>query len=338
MSKEPVSHHYLPQFYLKSFAFEFSKKKKLYRVYSYDKEFQRVVIPKTTKEICCEKHRNTLDMLGEKDFFIEKSFSELESIMSEFFKVTTGYCKELEKINKRKLEVWDSDKFRETRYLRSLNKLMDEPYYFRLFNYFITVFYWRLTIHDEYFELNTTENYLPESINSLLQKSNQIEIIDFNSFPELLNEIKYDLYLPFAFGEQKNVMKVYKNLIFPMSGVYINQKEHFKLCQVYLPEQRIVSSDAPFITNDRGVSLEQEFIFTWSPNLAYINVNNQAKLKITNVIDWAFKLSVLNYLQAKRFVFSNDKLTLENVINYANMRYGNQGVSDLKKELLALVQ
>ncbi|MCS0123807.1 DUF4238 domain-containing protein, partial [Vibrio alginolyticus] len=66
MSKEPVSHHYLPQFYLKSFAFEFSKKKKLYRVYSYDKEFQRVVIPKTTKEICCEKHRNTLDMLGEK--------------------------------------------------------------------------------------------------------------------------------------------------------------------------------------------------------------------------------------------------------------------------------
>lgn len=338
MSKEPVSHHYLPQFYLKSFAFEFTKKKKLYRVYSYDKEFHRVVIPKTTKEICCERHRNTLDMLGEKDFFIEKSFSELESIMSEFFKVTTSYCNKLEEIKKRKLKIRDKDKLKETRYLCNLDKLMDEPYYFRLFNYFISVFYWRLTIHDGYFELNTTESYLSESISSFLQKSNQSEIIDFNLVPEFLNEIKDDIYLPFAFGEEKNLMKVYKSLIFPLSGVYINKKKYHKLCQVYLPEQIIVSSDAPFITSGRGVSLEQEFIFTWSPNLAYINFNYQAQLKITNVVDWAFKLSVLNYLQAKRFVFCNDKPTLENVINYANLRYGNQGLSDLKKELWALME
>ncbi|WP_114733376.1 DUF4238 domain-containing protein [Vibrio cholerae] len=337
MSKEPVSHHYLPQFYLKSFAFEFSKKKKLYRVYSYDKEHQHVVIPKATKEICCEKHRNTLDMLGGKDFFIEKSFSELESIMSQFFKVTTDYCKKLEEMKKRKLKVWDKEKFKDTRYLHNLAKLMDEPYYFRLFNYFITVFYWRLTIHDEYFKLNTTESYLSKSINSLLLKSNQIEIIDFNSFSRLLNEIKYEIYLPFAFGEEENLMKVYKNLILPMSAVYVNRKENYNLCQVYLPEEIIVGSDSPFITNGRGVSLEQEFIFTWSPNLTYVNLNHQTKLKIANVIDWAFKLSMLNYLQAKRFVFCNDKLTLQNVINYANMRYGNQGVSDLNKELWALV-
>ena len=74
MSKEPVSHHYLPQFYLKSFAFEFSKKKKLYRVYSYDKEFQRVVISKQLRRYVAKSTEILWICLVKKTFLLKSLF------------------------------------------------------------------------------------------------------------------------------------------------------------------------------------------------------------------------------------------------------------------------
>jgi hypothetical protein len=329
MSKEPISHHYLPQFYLKAFNFEYSKKKKIYRVFSYDKEFQRVVTPKSTKEICCEKHRNTLQVDNVKDFFIEKSLSELETQIANLFRMIGHSQKDL--------LAWDAIKFTRKKSLISLEPIMEIPYASRLFNYFISVFYWRLTIHDEYFELNTTKTFLSKSIGKLLDKSNNFVQDELNIVPDFLCDIKSEISLPFILGEEDSFMKVYKNLIYPLYGIYIDKSAKYKLYRLYVPDQSIVSSDVPFITMNQQIGLDQTFIFTWSPNLVYINVSTQNNIKINDINKWLFKLSVLNYLQAKRYVFCNERTTLENVIYYSNMRSGSQCIEQVKSELWALI-
>ena len=335
MSKDPVSHHYLPQFYLKFFSFDYIKRKKIYRLYSYDKEYQPVVTPKTTKEICCEKHRNTLDTFGERDFFIEKTFSELEGIMAEFFRVTTNFCNEKQRLNN---PAWLRDIHIKKSKLTPLDELKEEPYYCRVLNYFIHVFYWRLTKNDLYFELNTTKKIVSKSIDEIIERSQTLDFEDLSIIPSFLNEVKAEIELPFLFGEEENFIKIYKNLIYPIQGVFFKNQNNFKLYQANIVNQFIVGSDMPFVTDQQGIGLDKPFLFTWSPNIVYINTCIQSRLKISNVREWVFKLSVLNYLQAKRFVFSKDSSTLKNVIHYTNMRYNPHDVEIVKQELYSLMK
>ncbi|EJC6921570.1 DUF4238 domain-containing protein [Vibrio parahaemolyticus] len=336
MSKEPISHHYLPQFYLKGFGCKDISKKSISRLYTYDKVHFSKVVPKTTKEICCEKHRNTICIDNVNDYFIEKSFSELEGIMSEFFKVTKQYCSQLEEEKKAKRNCWDRRKYFVLSHNKSLSGLMNESYYDRLFNYFISVFYWRLTIHDDYFELNTTPRFLSSSIENIFNLSQTDSILKLDFFPNFLSEMKDDIDIPFMFDEQRELMKLYKNLIHPMSSLYSIRNRKYKLYMYNLAAYTLVGSDSPFIVDSGSPALSRRFIFTWSSKVAFINVKTTKKT-MKNLNDWVFKISILNYLQAKRYVFCSDKKFLENVIMYSNMRYGKSNIEEIKNDLWALV-
>lgn len=336
MSKEPISHHYLPQFYLKGFKNVEVSKKNVSRLYSFDKEYVLKVIPKTTKEICCENHRNTIYIDDVNDFFIEKSFSELENIMSEFFKATADFCNLIEKEKRNKLYYWNRNKYFTPSWSNSLSKIMEEPYYSRLFSYFISVFYWRLTVHDNYFSLNTNQKFLSSSIGSLLSKASKNPFHELDSLPDFLHEVKNNVEIPFFLGEEKNVMKVYRNLIFPMAEIYTKYNNNFSIYRYRLVGDVFVGSDSPFITINGSPSLSNDFIFTWSSNVVFINICS-TKINMPNSREWAFKVSVLNYLQAKRYAFCSDKKMLENVIRYSNMRYTKSSIDEINSELWRLI-
>lgn len=337
MSKEPISHHYLPQFYLKGFGCKDISKKNISRLYTYDKVHFAKIVPKTTKEICCEKHRNTICIDNVNDYFIEKRFSELERIMSEFFKVTKQYCNQLEEEKKAKLMCWNRRKYFVFSHINSLSELMNESYYDRLFSYFISVFYWRLTIHDDYFELNSTPSFLSSSIEDILNISQTDSALKLDVFQNFLNEIKEDIDIPFMFDVQRELMKLYKNLIHPMFGLYASRDKNYKVYMYNLSAYTLVGSDSPFIIDSGSGSpdLSKRFIFTWSSKVAFINVETTKKT-IRNLNDQAFKISILNYLQAERYVFCSDKKFLENVIMYSNMRYGKSNIEEIKNDLWAL--
>ncbi|OEE76696.1 DUF4238 domain-containing protein [Vibrio genomosp. F6] len=335
MESGPKDHHYLPQFYLKSFSFRSKKKSRLHKLYSYDKIYERRVTPKLTREICYEKHRNTLQIDGTKDLFIEKSFSELETIMAEFFRVTQEFSLEYDNEKKKKLKVWDREKFFRYPTVVPLKDLLSETYYYRLMNYFLSVFYWRLTVHDEYFEVNTTKSFLSESIKNLSSASKLDRDFGLNEL-----EINLEEYMEFSFvlNEEHNFMKIFKSLIYPMDSIFKlngNAKDFYKL---YIPTISLVSSDFPFVTKSNGVALDREFIFTWSPDSVFLNIDKLKASKRINLHEFGFKISVLNYLQAKRYVFCKDEKMLKNVIWFANMRYGVNGVSALKSELFGCVE
>jgi hypothetical protein len=334
MTQQPISHHYLPQFYLKEFNFEFNQKRKIYRLYTYDKLFQQTVTPKTTKEICCEKHRNTVEIDGQKDFFIEKLYSDLERIMADFFRETNAIIK----CNAtKKIKYFLFKKEKPKSYIMSLTKVMEIPFFYKLFNYFVSVFYWRLTIHDEHFKLNSNESYISRSIKNLVRKTEHIDS-ELSPVGDVIREAQNNIPLMSMLGDDDNSMKIYKNLIFPLRGVLTDKNSQFNLYQIHTPSLNIVGSDAPFICRNRSVGLDEQFIFTWSPNLVFLNTRKCEKITILNIKAWIFKLSIINYLQAKRYVFCNDKETLENVIKYSNMRYGNQHADEIKNELWALLK
>lgn len=336
LSNEPKEHHYLPQFYLRSFHFSFKKKNKLYKLYSYDKMYEPKVTAKTTKEICFEKHRNTIEMDGHRDFFIEKSFSELEGVMSNGFRLIQDYSAEYLKLHRKNVYVFDRYKYLNTSRIIPLDSLLDEPYFYRLINYFFYVFYWRLTQHDDYFTLSTTESFLSRSIGKLFHRSQNDQ--DFGMLETFLPELHEHMKTSFLIGEQNNFMKLYKSLIYPLSGIFQKRAKSHSFYKFHIGSDNLVSSDAPFVTNELGANLSNFFIFTWSPNTVFVNIPKSNKKTIVELIDWSFKLSMLNYLQAKRYVFGKDKQTLENVIYYANMRYGLNGVNELKAELFALLK
>lgn len=334
MTQQPISHHYLPQFYLKEFKFEFNPKKKIYRLYTYDKLFQQTVTPKTTKEICCEKHRNTVEIDNQKDFFIEKLYSDLEKIMADFFReINTTLKGDVT----RKIKYFSFRKEKPKPYIRSLAKIMDIPFFYKLFSYFISVFYWRLTIHDEHFKLNSNESYISRSIKSLVRKSEHIDN-ELSPVGDVIREVQNNIPLMFILSDDDNIMKIYKNLIFPLKGVLASKNNQFNLYQIHTPNFNIVGSDVPFISCNRSIGLDKQFVFTWSPKLVFLNTQKREQLFIRDIKSWAFKLSVINYLQAKRYVFCNDKETLENVIKYSNMRYGNQSINEIKNELWVLLK
>ncbi|EGR0694058.1 DUF4238 domain-containing protein, partial [Vibrio parahaemolyticus] len=103
----PINHHYVSKFYLDQFSF--IKKKRECKLFCFDKEHEKKVVPKSTKKICSEKHRNTIEILGEKEFFVETSLGELEGILSDIVHTLTDFYEE-----KRKLHV--------SRYWLYLNK------------------------------------------------------------------------------------------------------------------------------------------------------------------------------------------------------------------------
>lgn len=330
MSNEPIDHHYLPQFYLKNFAFTI--KKKNYRLYVYDKIHEKKIVPKTTKEICYEKHRNTLDIYGEKDYFIEKSFSELEGVMAEFLRLTLEYEKIIHDESIKSKSILDKNKFLPYSYKINLKKLLDIRYYARIFNYIISVFYWRLTIHDDYFIKNNRRNLLSESISNLL-KGNKNDLADIDYISYLLAEMRKE-FVPFeCLINNDATIKLYKSFIHPVKNLFKNtQKKNLFLLRTI---NYIISSDVPFYLFDDRLSLDDRFIFIWSPNIIFIN---NIKIGTINTQDLCFKLSLLSYLSAKKYVFSNDKKLLHNVICYANMKYSNNDTNQLQQEILSTLR
>lgn len=75
MSNNPKKHHCLPQFYLRGFANDngvftiYDKELKIFRKSKPEHEFY-------------EKHRNTVDIRGEKSLIVESMYSHLESILA----------------------------------------------------------------------------------------------------------------------------------------------------------------------------------------------------------------------------------------------------------------
>ncbi|MFG7485530.1 DUF4238 domain-containing protein, partial [Klebsiella pneumoniae] len=322
----PIDHHYLPQFYLKNFAFTF--KKKNYRLYVYDKIHENKISPKTTKEICYEKNRNTLDLHGEKDYFIEKSLGELEGVMAEFVRLTLDYEKLIKNRTISNKSVLDRSKYLPFSYKIKLRELLDIPYYARIFNYIISVFYWRLTINDSYFIQKMGKTTLSESINNILSENKSIPA-DISDVHHLLSEMREEIISFESLIDHNSIIKIYKSLIHPAKNIFRNPNN--KNLILLRTTFSVISSDFPFCIFDNEPSLDDRFIFIWSPNVIFINNINLDKIDIR---EFCFKLSLLNYLSAKRYVFSNDKELLNNVICYANMKYNDGDTKKVKDEIL----
>lgn len=332
MSNEPINHHYLPQFYLKGFS---ELKRSSYRVYSYDKEHERKVIKKSIKNICCEKHRYTVSQDGVNDYFIEKSYSELEGIMSEVFRAKKDFVKLKLIEKKRAYKLWDRRKFIKCPEVISLDDILKIPFYGRIFNYFLSVLYWRSTVHDEYFLTKANKSFISSSIKKVFSGFSSDK--EFSSSFGFNNTEELDCLVESVDSNisKDSIAKIHNSLIYPLHGLFKNRAKTHELSLVYIADLNVVSSDFPFFTNGSCVNLENDFLFAMSSKLIFVNVDRKKRINIEDFSDWTFKLSMLYYLQSKRYVFSNDKELLENVIKFANVRYGSTGINELKKELLS---
>lgn len=366
----PINHHYVSKFYLDQFAF--TKKKRECKLFCFDKEHEKKVVPKSTKKICSEKHRNTIEIFGEKDFFVETSLGELEGILSDIVHTLTGFYEE-----KRKLHA--------SRYWLYLNKqhyfikfigIPYKPYRnFRIWKVYRVIEYVYSLDNDRYRELP-------------VPYQDRFDFFDLhikNSVP--IHEIKNDI----------NFNKI---MSFYISLFYWRLPENDNMT-FFTPKNKIASALMSLGLNDQAsevidlgdnimsiaeATIKKEDLNTAFRNLIYPFVNAEMQ-KITSNLDayivkvpneivssdspfilfgdskdlrdgfifvWSEKyvlifakdtpkindgiyfcklISQYMFLNAKRYAYSNNKKHLENMVEMENI-----DLDSLKKEIIALVQ
>ncbi|PSW18671.1 hypothetical protein C9I94_24400 [Photobacterium swingsii] len=366
---DPINHHYLPKFYINKFGFQ--KKKRKYKVYSFDKLFNKNIIPMDTGNICCEKHRNTLELDGEKSYWVEYSLSELEGIFSKLILAVENFflVKRFESIRLLRACCYDKIALNEhlfffmekklpksyfTRVMEyrpfiyiyeprstfdvkfmlsstDVSALKEIPEAIKLISFFISTSFWRLEKNDLNFDLKFKLNEVTQCFEKEVSGFDN----EFNSLLESnVKPLVSDISSVIDCGQNKNLKIIYRNLIYPIFSSYLSDVSgDLSFYVVKSPKNNMLSSDYPFIfDNSLGLNMKAPFVFVWSSK--YILLASRQKPIIDDVEDFCFKVSVVSHLQSSRYSFCNSKEQMCSVIDAAQ-NYNDVELMDLKNEILA---
>jgi hypothetical protein len=287
-------HHYIPEFWIKGFVAEDGS----ISVFNKDKgELEKK--RKSPKQIFFEWNRNSFNINGEKNDFIEKLYQLGES---QFSKTHNKIIEKQEQIELSPYEIFH---------------LM----------YFISEMHWRLPSQD-----NNSDDYINKIAhdNSILKVKDKItgENISEKVFDKLKNE-------PF-FIKTSKVIRGMEDFIRLNKNIKL---ENWRLFYIPENNPQLgLLSDNPLIIRDNKTSniLESELIFSISKGKTIYHTNGKILREIPseNRID----IDVLTFIQAKKMVCGSNPKYLEDIANLSKLYDTENRVKYLKEKVFEIFE
>lgn len=368
----PINHHYVSKFYLDQFAF--SKKKRDCKLFCFDKEHERKVVLKSTKKICSEKHRNTIEVFGEKEFFVETSLGELEGILADTIKFFSDFYGEKRKMyitkywltlhnqhyfvnylkykRHSKFCIWNE--YRRMEFVYCLDsdryKSLPIPYQSR-FEFYDTYRINSVCIqeikNDIYFN-KIMSLYISLFYWRLPENDNKNFVLSKNQITTALSKLGLNKQASEVtmFGDDvmfiaqntirtEDLNTTYRNLLYPFVSAEMNNIISSLNAYIVKVPEEIVSSDYPFILLGNESDLADGFIFIWSES--YVLIFSSDIPKIQDDKYFCELISLHMYFNAKRYAYSKSKEYLEYIVK-TNDSMSDTECNGIKHEITALLQ
>nr|WP_320023216.1 DUF4238 domain-containing protein [uncultured Draconibacterium sp.] len=261
-------HHYIPEFYIKGFLNPNNK------VYVFDK-FERSFKPNdfSPKQIFYEWHRNTLEINGVKDDFIEKLYGYWDNKLSKTYE----------------------------RIINQEGKLNSDPIdYFNLIT-FISLIHWRIPFHDE---------MVVEQINKSSNQELYFKIINKNTNQEASPEFYEEVKKRAGFIE---MMRLAKPVIEYLTLDIENSLPNWKIYYSGSATELHILGDNPIVfkTEPEKNILETELIFPLSKGKFMCHTNGKRLEQIQP--EARVSIDVMLFLQAERYVIGPNKEYLKTI-------------------------
>ncbi|MER5024739.1 DUF4238 domain-containing protein [Providencia stuartii] len=330
-SIEYLYQHYLPESYLRYFMCREGKRRTA--PYAFNKKIAeknpRAINYKPLRldKMCGENDRHTMVIDGDREVFIEKSFSELEQEYHRFIQLITKYYSMVRKKFIQEKYCYKHNLIYSLKKINKLNYTNLNPVFFPIYDVDL------IKIIKINIRALVTRN---KSLDS------ELNINNYNSFDEMkkkfidfadtinnkLGEVVIDEYSKLEMEETLNLVseleddddvKLKEELIreFRKIDRYLlkilgDEYFDFDSCDVYLhrinKKDLIIGSDTPFFKQKLNgvVSL----IFTLTPNFVLFFVPKSNIQRITNVEKLADLICRMNVKNADEFVFSNNQKKL----------------------------
>ena len=287
-------HHYIPEFWIKGFVGEDG----FVSVFNKDKgELEKT--RKSPKQIFFEWNRNSFNIKGEKNDFIEKAYQLGES------KFSKTYNKIIEKQEQIELS----------------------PYEILHLMYFISEIHWRVPSQDE-----NADDYINKMAlgKSILQVKDKItgENISEEKFSKLKNE-------PFFIKTSKIIrgmedfMKMSKNCKLENWRLFYTPENN--------PQLGLLSDNPLIIRNNKSSNiLESELIFSISKGKTIYHTKGKILKEIPpeNRID----IDVLTFIQAKKMVCGSNPKYLEDIANLSKLYNTENRIKHLKERIFEIFE
>lgn len=269
----------------------------------YDKEYGKFKkTPQSPATVFFEKGKNTIKFRGQHTDYIEKLYSGLESVFSQLFNlIREGICSET---------LLNSDGV-------------------RLLKQYMAIQFWRLPRLDEY-----ADQYLKTL--SLAE----IEHICTVTNPPLPSQMIFKLI-----HSDAGFRHYFRCFILPLCTFDLNRAIPDAMRWVILDVEKpnewsnLLCCDAPFIFDNPENLLQftGSFIFPLSSSKLLVS---KPQINTTSSFDpiMSTKISILFYLQARRYVAASNREYLEKIIEFSKLYAGRPGTIRLQSEVLAFVQ
>lgn len=268
----------------------------------YDKQDRQFKKTNTPKTVFFEKGKNTIKFRGQDTDHIEKLYSALESDFGPFFNLIRNGIHSDQLFN---------------------------PDGIRILKQYMAIQFWRLPRFDEYANQYLKALTLPE-----------VERICMVSNPPMPSQKIFELIQSDA-----GARHYFRSFILPLCTFDLNRPIPDAMKWVILdmesPEwSNHLCSDAPFIFFDRPDSLMEfsgPFIFPLSNSRLLVS---KPRSNTTASFDPAMstRISILMYLQARKYVATSNKGYLEKIIELSEAYTGTTGIMRLQSELLGYIE
>jgi hypothetical protein len=293
-----LNHHYIPQLYLKGFC----RKDGTFDVYDkQDGKFKNKT--QTPKTVFFEKGKNTIKLRGQPNDQIEKLYAGLEGDFAQLFNLIRGGIHPEQLFN---------------------------PDGIHLLKQYIAIQFWRLPLLDEYADQYLTTRTLTE-----------IEHFCTVTNPPIPSQNTFELIQSDA-----GFRRYFRSFFLPFCTFDLNRSIPTSMKWVILDAERPnewsnhLCCDAPFIFFSSPENLMQfsgPFIFPLSNSRLLVS---KPRANATLSFDPAMstRISILMYLQSKRYVATSNKSYLEKIIKLADSYAGTTEIMRLQSEVLGYIE
>lgn len=293
-----LKHHYIPQFYLKGFC----RSDGTFDVY--DKQYGKFrKPPQSPATAFFEKEKNTIKYRGQPTDHIEKLYSELE----------TSFCQLFDLIKKG---------------ISADSLLNSEGVY--LLKLYMAIQFWRLPRLDEFADQYLRTRTLKE-----------IEHFCTVTRPPASSQNTFELIQSDA-----GFRHYFRSFILPLCTFDLSRHIPDAMKWVILDTENPIEwsnhlcCDAPFIFFESPENLMKfsgPFIFPLTNSKLLVSKPQSNTTSSFEPI-MSTKISILMYLQARRYVATSNKGYLERVIEFSKLYAGVTGITQLQNELLVYVE
>lgn len=268
----------------------------------YDKQYRQFKKTNTPKTVFFEKGKNTIKFRGQDTDHIEKLYSALESDFGPFFNLIRNGIHSDQLFN---------------------------PDGIRILKQYMAIQFWRLPRFDKFADQYLKTRTLAE-----------IERFCTVTTPPMPSQVTFELIQSDA-----GFRHYFRSFILPLCTFDLNRPIPDAMKWIILDMEKPewsnhLCSDAPFIFFDRPDNLMEfsgPFIFPLSNSRLLVS---KPRSNTTASFDPAMstRISILMYLQARRYVATSNKGYLEKIIELSEAYTGTTGIMRLQSELLGYIE